>query len=634
MERSKWIRAAFSAAMAMLLSITSLACLLTAFDLNASIGTVLLWCMLWSLGFSVGYALRWQLLPIGIMALLGGYLWQSGALNKSLNGLLFRLTDAYSLVHSWQVLGKRSNVDLILCAMGAVIALSVSAAVSGRKKCFFGVIFASVPVLLCAPVANTAPDPLWLGLWMFGMGLLLMTQPVLKRSESLRLPALLAIPLSVLTVVLLLALPQSAQEKPVAFAQSVTQLLEDMGIGAAPGKALKTDGGAVELTKLGSRKESGYLVMTVTPDRSGTLYLRGCAYDTYFRNNWTNLVLRDELYWPDESLLTSAGQVQIHTEYTMDMRYFPYYVTDGSLENVSRGINNFGGTKEYVFSYGVLETHPQTHTYRPDDGYSQLPTVTKRWADSVVQALITEDMTDSQKLAAITGYVKSCAKYNLYVEKMPAEEQDFVIWFAERAGKGYCVHFASTAAVLLRAAGLPSRYVTGYMVQAQADVPTEVYGKNAHAWVECFLEGVGWVPVEATPGMEASASVEDAPEQHRTMPVEPILYVSAAVFTATALGFVIQAWVRVWLRKRKRRRGDVRTRLLAGYGQLAQLLALLGDEPEQELQKAAERAKFSPHPVDEAGLEKIEQALKQAKKRLRKEPLMRKLHHRLILGLY
>lgn len=634
MDRSKWIRAAFSIAMAMLLSITSIACLLTAFDLNASVGTVLLWCMLWSLGFSIGYTLRWQLLPIGIMALLGGYLWQSGALYKSLNGLLFRLTDAYNLVHGWQVMGKRSNVDLILCTVGAVIALSVSAAVSGRKKCFFGVVFASVPILLCAPVANTAPDPLWLGLWMFGMGLLLMTQPVRKRSESLRLPALLAIPLSVLTVVLLLALPQNAQEKPVAFAQSVTQLLEDIGIGAAPGKAIKTDGGAVELNKLGSRKESGYLVMTVTADRGGTLYLRGCAYDTYFRNNWTNLALRDELYWPDESLLTSAGQVQIHTENAMDMRYFPYYVTDGSLENVNRGINNFSGAKDYAFSYGVLQTRPQTNTNRPDDGYSQLPTVTKRWADGVVQQLITEDMNDSQKLAAITGYVKNCAKYNLYVEKMPAEEQDFVIWFAEKAGKGYCVHFASTAAVLLRAAGLPSRYVTGYMVQLQAGVPTEVYGKNAHAWVECFVEGVGWVPVEATPGVEAAAAAENEPEQKRAVSVEPVLYVSAAVFGVTVLGFLTQAWVRVWLRGRKRRRGDPRARLLAGYGQLAQLLALLGDEPEQALQKTAERAKFSPHPVNEDDLKKIEQALKQAKKRLRKEPLMKKLHYRLILGLY
>lgn len=628
MENNKWLRSAYAAGLSMLLSISSITCLLTTFDLNASIGTVLLWCMIWSVAFSVGYALRWQLLPVGIMAVLAGYLLRSGALYNSFGGLLYKLTKEYNLVHGWNVLGKRGSVDLILCAVGALTALFVSRAVSGRKSSFPGIFFALLPLLCCVPVSDAAPQPVWLGLWMLGLGLLIMT----GKNQSNRLVPMVALPLAALSLALLVAMPLEKQESPRAFAQSVTQLLEDIGIGAAPGKGIKTDGGAVELNKLGSRKESGRLVMTVISDRGGTLYLRGCAYDTYFRNNWTNLSVLDELYWPDEDLLEEAGQVHIQTEYRLDMRYFPYYTQQ--LDDVNRGINNYSGSKEYSYQAYSLKERPQTYTSRPEDGYTQLPTVTDRWTEKVLAELITEDMTDSQKIAAITNYVKACAKYNLYVDKMPAGEQDFVIWFAESAGKGYCVHFATAATVLLRGAGIPARYVTGYMVQTQAGVPTQVYGKDAHAWAECFIEGVGWVPVEATPGAAITQAPQELTPQKTELPVESVLYVSAAVFVITAVGFVLQWLIRVYLLYRKRKTGNTRQRLLACYGQLERLLELAQQQPEEVLTDLAQRAKYSPHPVEEAQTQQMEQALKKAKKLLKQQPLMKKLHHRFILGLY
>lgn len=635
MSKKNWVRCGFSIGLTFLLSTGGIACLLTAFDLNASIGTVLWCCMLWSMVFSVAYTLGWQLLPIGVLALAAGYLWQSGRLYDSVGGLLYRLTGVYNQVHGWRVLGERSNVDLALCVLGTLTAFAVSRTVSGGKNCLWAGVFSVLPVLLSFPVSDTTPQPLWLGIWLFGMGLLLMTQPVRRSRDSKRLTALLAAPAAVLALVLLLVLPQTAQEKPRAFAQEVTSFLEELGIGAAPGKPLKADGGAVELNKLGSRKESERLVMTVTADRGGTLYLRGCAYDTYFKNNWTNLALRDSMYWPDITLLEPAGQVTVHTEYAMEMRFFPYYATDAVSNSVNRGINNYGGSQDYSYQVAVLTERPESYTYKPDDGYSQLPTVTKRWADGVLQDLLTEGMTDSEKIAAITDYVKSCAKYSLYVEKMPESEQDFAAWFAESAGKGYCVHFATTAAVLLRAAGIPARYVTGYMVQTEAGESTEVYGKDAHAWAECFLEGVGWVPVEATPGMERTeteAPVQES-ETPRLSPL-PVLYGSTALVALTAAGLVIQWGVRVWLRRRKRKKGDARQRLLECYRQLSQLLALIDEKPAQELEEMAERALYSPHPVDEETLLQTEKAIKNTRKKLKKQPFLKKLHQRLILGLY
>ena len=65
---------------------------------------------------------------------------------------------------------------------------------------------------------------------------------------------------------------------------------------------------------------------------------------------------------------------------------------------------------------------------------------------------------------------------------------------------GFCEHYASTFAFIMRAAGIPSRLVTGYMggeYNPQGNYYS-VYQYDAHAWVEVWLEGEGWVRVDPT----------------------------------------------------------------------------------------------------------------------------------------
>ncbi len=83
----------------------------------------------------------------------------------------------------------------------------------------------------------------------------------------------------------------------------------------------------------------------------------------------------------------------------------------------------------------------------------------------------------------------------------PAMEQgeDFVSHFLTE-GRGYCTHFATAGALLLRMQGIPARYVTGYTVQLDGQGRGEALDSDAHAWVEIYLDGYGWHPVEMTPG--------------------------------------------------------------------------------------------------------------------------------------
>ena len=72
--------------------------------------------------------------------------------------------------------------------------------------------------------------------------------------------------------------------------------------------------------------------------------------------------------------------------------------------------------------------------------------------------------------------------------------------FVFNTKEGYCVHYATAAALLLREMGFVTRYSVGYAFQAKPNVYTSVYDKNAHAWVEVFVENLGWMPLELTFG--------------------------------------------------------------------------------------------------------------------------------------
>lgn len=99
--------------------------------------------------------------------------------------------------------------------------------------------------------------------------------------------------------------------------------------------------------------------------------------------------------------------------------------------------------------------------------------------------------------------------------------QDFVEFFLGESYEGYCVHFASAAVLLLRSAGYPARYAEGYVVPSMQSGWVDVPDYNAHAWVEVYCGGTGWVPVEVTPAaLDNPAAFIDA-----TMPENPQEYI-------------------------------------------------------------------------------------------------------------
>lgn len=113
--------------------------------------------------------------------------------------------------------------------------------------------------------------------------------------------------------------------------------------------------------------------------------------------------------------------------------------------------------------------------------------------------------------AAVSSMLKSRLSYQLNLEPLP-EGADAVEYFLSESHKGYCVHFASAAALMMRELGIPARYVSGYVVRSEKFLEQDgqyvasVKDRNAHAWIEIYLEGIGWVPVDVTPGDAQSAA--------------------------------------------------------------------------------------------------------------------------------
>ncbi len=104
------------------------------------------------------------------------------------------------------------------------------------------------------------------------------------------------------------------------------------------------------------------------------------------------------------------------------------------------------------------------------------------------------------KVEAIAAYLEKNYEYDIDAPPAPPGAHP-VHHFLFESKRGYCEHFASAMALLARAAGIPSRLVTGFVPGAYNPLTGyfEVRGTDAHAWVEIYFPIVGWLTFDPTP---------------------------------------------------------------------------------------------------------------------------------------
>ncbi|MBI4277912.1 MAG: DUF3488 domain-containing protein [Armatimonadetes bacterium] len=141
------------------------------------------------------------------------------------------------------------------------------------------------------------------------------------------------------------------------------------------------------------------------------------------------------------------------------------------------------------------------------DRYLRLPAVPARVRD-LARQITADQPTAYDKVMAVNRFLWANYAYDLNIPPQ-AHSGDAVDYFLFEVRRGYCEFFASAMAVMLRAVGIPARFVTGYTPGSYNIITGyyEVHNTDAHAWVEVFFPGVGWVEFEPTPTFETPVAL-------------------------------------------------------------------------------------------------------------------------------
>ena len=125
---------------------------------------------------------------------------------------------------------------------------------------------------------------------------------------------------------------------------------------------------------------------------------------------------------------------------------------------------------------------------------------------SICSAAQLENTDTDTIIAFVQRYFWDNFTYSLTLPEISAD-QDATIYFLEESHVGCSPQFASAATIMFRILGIPARYVVGYAASESLFTPQPdgsyqavLQSDNAHAWVEIYINGTGWLPIETTPG--------------------------------------------------------------------------------------------------------------------------------------
>ncbi len=215
---------------------------------------------------------------------------------------------------------------------------------------------------------------------------------------------------------------------------------------------------------------------------------------------------------------SKTGTVNTITYYPLR---FNYWDIEAQPDELLEDLAPDSPEAEYITHYDIINI----------SSYIDMPLQTRAELEEIKKEIGTCANMDDQ-ITAIQEYLEENYTYSMMPGTTP-RNADFAVHFLKKQNSGYCAHFATAATLLLRSYGIPARYVEGYAVSvadvAKGTAINETYDEwfhgtnpigetgvvqldvtdaNAHAWVEVYMQGIGWVPREFTPP-DTSGDVEN-----------------------------------------------------------------------------------------------------------------------------
>ena len=255
---------------------------------------------------------------------------------------------------------------------------------------------------------------------------------------------------------------------------------------------------------------------------TGWSWVDAAPKNRYLYYDLTHLAARERVFTPPAALRDALLETDVSVEllregtstlfvpglldrFSMDLSTAVYYNTAGEMflsRDVRPGDRYSLRALLPVMGDALRQAAIEGESARDDryqdvlEDHLQLPDGIEGGVYALTMRVIDGADTAWDRAMAIMDYLRTNMRYTLEPE-YPPQGRDFVSHFLLDTQRGYCSYYATAMAVMGRIAGLPTRYVEGFLARPGQEVLT---GENAHAWAEVYFRGLGWIPFDATGG--------------------------------------------------------------------------------------------------------------------------------------
>lgn len=350
------------------------------------------------------------------------------------------------------------------------------------------------------------------------------------------------------------------------------------------------------LTKVKEKSKSDEVELTVVMSENRPLYLRGFTGEIFQHSSWDNLkgikkqsyksivdALEKEAFMPtmqyalaQQSSLTTTLFVRNQTG-NRKFTYTPYELVQ--INQLNRRNSEQQLAEKGYYEYPALATS----LYDSETDYL---TYESHYNKAVYQAYLQVEKDDfhllNTQFEELITHTKSYPSYEEIITKTIDAIQDKITYdehakytdivlpsLLEEKRLGYDIHYATLGTLLFRIQGIPARYVEGYILTNDDIAGVTNYqeisltAKSSHAWTEIYMDKLGWLPIEVTPGYAEKMppiTSENYPKNHvnttsgtieETMTDEPISQVMDELVPDTEEDESTQdsnvTWLLLWL---------------------------------------------------------------------------------------
>ncbi len=364
-------------------------------------------------------------------------------------------------------------------------------------------------------------------------------------------------------------------------------------------------------------------------DTNELKYYKSQTFNAYHNGVWTNEFLNpiSDDGWPVEPILEQDIRNDTTVFYTELVEVFyanvntdsiltgPYtlgvdiYDEDVEVEVYEDGMfvadqkigRGFGYTMAiYIPKYRTSALMEFLESQETDDkNLGPYLTMPEGYEDIAQEAdRITQGISGNlEKAEAIEHYFQTGFKYN----EKPNLSGDVIKSFVFDEKEGFCQQFATAMVLMLRSQGIPSRFVSGYVVQQDQFEIDEleldaryrssgnefkwkyVYDRDAHTWVEVYVPNFGWIQYEPTPG-QSVIQFSDPLEYERELEEQRQVEGVTSPITKETVGYagliviigVLAAMVTIFVLRGRRLMKNLPRRLKVTYKTILMYLGAIG----------------------------------------------------------